>query len=528
MFDDGDDPLSELVAFGNLWHGGYSESGGFISRAGIRQNFLNQSDVANDHKDAPGYDAHLVDFGMPELVTSEEEAAAGMEWWNKAILYGKDKYYSILSTWGLGESGWPYRSPDGSVWHLQARITGTDILKIYGDLIRMDRTSPTIEIASFDLPLSTGTVMSLQTYDEASISSVTVNFNPKSGANAAIHQYGRYRVPMWILEVEVSQGSYEMPPTISGEFTFNEQTSVVSTEEIVNIQNPKMPMSVSFTNAIIPSPIPVGSEYAAYIKNGRFYFERPQTYTLTGRDVVPSDDPINYDPASVPGSIKSVSLIVGVVYGRDGERQVVTYKETETLTRKDSGVIIVHGGYVAYDVRLLDGGEYWIHAFEDHYDSAPIRWRREVTEVLSTKNEFLVNGVSVAVLEGVINDMGYAERDANGQNDNRYGFLGDGGVISHDGNAYNESEVRIDSFDGALNQQIRSRISMPASNVFAYCKVALPNQNPLINRVLLYAAPDNGGGVFTWPDPWDLSQYVVPIAVDPVTGSFSKSVTRYF
>ena len=212
MFDDGDDPLSELVSFGNFWHGSCDTEYGFRNRLGVPVKYLNDrvniprqvyGTSPNYRDNVPAYSSHLVDFGTPELETPEDEAAIGKLWWNKTLLHGENKQYSVLGSYAFGSGNWPYKAPDGRTWLMYAKMLDSTTLAIYA--------SPILSIESLSAAHSQEMLASITVpfyYTHAADDPwLYSNFNPKNGAQAAVHRWSVAN--MWIVEVEVSGGGWD-------------------------------------------------------------------------------------------------------------------------------------------------------------------------------------------------------------------------------------------------------------------------------------------------------------------------------
>lgn len=211
MIDEGAPQLGTLRAVGNFWHGYYSTTAGWRSRAGAVMPGFTPNALATGRLDINQPDAHLLDFGMPAVETPEHEAALGMERWNKAVLHGSEKYYSILSAKNFGAGGWPYRAPDGTTFFLQAdtvAASGIYTLRIKAGRLTTAFTAPATIVATITLPASGGVD--------------TVNFSP-DGSRAAIHSYDseylgstqHNTVVRWIFDATVSGGSAEALPSVT-------------------------------------------------------------------------------------------------------------------------------------------------------------------------------------------------------------------------------------------------------------------------------------------------------------------------
>lgn len=537
MIDDAPEALAEVVAYGNWWHGHHDTVDGFVSRSGVHQATLNASAAALTQKNRLGYDAHLVDFDQPETTTPDEELALGMLRWNKAILFGTEKYYSILSAWNFGVGGWPYRAPDGSVWHLQARIDSPSTVGVYGNVLRIDVTAPSVLLATFTVPTTGSADLGwAQSWDEGGVSGITVNFNPKTGAQAAAHRYGWYKLPVWILEFAISGGSFTSVPTIAGTVTFDAATSVSTTVQDdqwvdeshiefvrgADIEDYRLDLSAfvaDISNIVAghdPLPDPNGSDYLTGDLAYRYYasstVSTSSSYGQTHAD------------GSTSGSV--LRQVVGVAYGRGGDRRVMAIEYEETTTWGDTGYHVGDLGWYHYHVKkgVSPTATPW---YCDGYPVSPFAidypaYTRAKTSDVFTSLRFVANGEILCAIESHVITTTTAEQTAST-------LVTDSTVMTFSGNRYNGAvdtahDLRV---PGDISQTDRTRIMLPAANVFAYCDYRLANQYPFVSRILMYAAPDEGQ-VFGWPTPWDQSTYAVPIAVDPVTGEFSKTTLRYF
>lgn len=200
--------MSDLVV-GNFLHGRKDKSAGFVSRLGVTMDPA----LFVPYSSTPEYlyrinDAHLIDFDMPPQTTPDVERDIGLVRWNKAILFGRVKSYSIAGGYTFGSEGWPYKAPDGSVWQMTAQI----------------QTSPSWHITVIAKPLHydvldlAGTPELFSFYPPWSPpDNWFINFNPKLGNKAAIHflyspnAYSE-RVDQ-IVELTVSGGSVSAVPT---------------------------------------------------------------------------------------------------------------------------------------------------------------------------------------------------------------------------------------------------------------------------------------------------------------------------
>lgn len=223
MIDDAPESLAELLTFGNVWHGSCDATAGFRTRAGVAMPYVTKrvsmpssvfyGSTINWRTSAGVSDAHLIDFGRPSLTTPDEDAAAGKHWWNKTILFGDVKSYSVLANGdGFGPSGWPYKASDGRTWFLDARYIDDRTLGVYAKPLVLKSTLadtfivPTVLVASISLPTdSSGYPLA---------GDVFANFDPTSGEHAAIHSW--CAGGMWIVEATLIGGtSSDSAPTVS-------------------------------------------------------------------------------------------------------------------------------------------------------------------------------------------------------------------------------------------------------------------------------------------------------------------------
>lgn len=99
---------------GQPWHGTYSAAGLTLENSTLRIDFL---------PPLGSNETHYVNFGMPAAPTpSAFEASLGMTWKNDIILCGRNKEYSAVSGFSIGQNGWLYRTADGTVYHLFCNI----------------------------------------------------------------------------------------------------------------------------------------------------------------------------------------------------------------------------------------------------------------------------------------------------------------------------------------------------------------------------------------------------------------------
>lgn len=316
MIDKGCPQLARVDGFGNFWHGSYSISSGWRSRSGaVMSGFPPTAAVGAIATAKAGVDehsAHLVDFGMPTQATPASEAAAGMERWNKAVLHGADRAYAIGSDKGFGKTGWPYRSPDGTVWFLtmvRATAGSQNVLQVKAGLLNPTFSQPTAIIASINVPTTTGgDVVNL------------VNFSP-DGKKATGHSYNvnigesnrwTNTVLMWYVDAVVSGGDAGVPPSVALTLAADPTESPYD----VIIRGPRM--QLKWTETITYINVQATSRTAVY------------TY-----DSARLEKKLDEFGAVVMQNYSSTSFgnqVLMVVYGPDNARHVLRARMGDELT----------------------------------------------------------------------------------------------------------------------------------------------------------------------------------------------------
>lgn len=337
MTDEGLDALMAIEAWGNWWHGSYHQTLGWRSRAGVALPAeITANSAAIDARNRTDTEAHLVDFGLPEVATPAAEAAAGLLRWNKALLFGREKAYNIKSGGqNFGRAGWPYRAPDGTVWHLKIAWTTSGQIEIYGRVLTPAFANPMTLVAT---PSWSG----LPGWSASRALAVT--FAPNGGAAAAVHwRTVADNALNGVLELAVSGGSATTPPTVSASLTYPNVASLTTT-----------------------GSYPSGAITATSYVNG--------TTVWTGGASVYTAPPAGYDPAhyatetipttrdpiSVPiyyGSPHWTRTVLGVVYGADGTRHVLSrgdHEHTPSFTDSQSIVATGTASYLAYRASASD------------------------------------------------------------------------------------------------------------------------------------------------------------------------------
>lgn len=220
MIEEFGDPR-ELEDVGNFSHGSYSLDTGYTSRAGYAMPYLSSWADATTHGATDGF-AHLVDLGMPAVTRPATGEADGYYVWEKAILFGETKRYSIMSGYNFGIGGWLYKAPAGNVWHLLATRPDASTLKIEARKLNNSGTPTslaqvlTVDISSYDW----GT-------------SFFVNFDPKGSGRAAVHVHsgtGAFVSPWvhYIFEMTVSGGDDPSLPTVTATLAYDGSSSVTT------------------------------------------------------------------------------------------------------------------------------------------------------------------------------------------------------------------------------------------------------------------------------------------------------------
>lgn len=314
MFSDGPNGLEKVVAFGNFWHGRLTTAGNFVSALGVEVPAESVERFAYYHaaESLAEYTTklcvnHLVDFDMPELDTPAADAEKGLVYYNKALLFGQHKYYSISSDRCFGSSGWPYKAPDGSVWHLTAYLDETDsAVKILASPLggTGQSTLASISLSGLDL------------YTKVCVTSV--NFSPKDGANAAAHVYYTTNADaypfsdlQYVVEIAVSGGSVN--DYCTQDVTYPEAVCEITytpDDVVVYFKNGEEPATEYFgeTGVSVAQEYPIGETFPG----GYPIYFRLQKVSYRGRYAKQWDTDSHYD------------TLGGVVYTKDGNRAVLS------------------------------------------------------------------------------------------------------------------------------------------------------------------------------------------------------------
>ena len=238
MIDDGIDPLCELVTVCNPYHGSYDAIGGYISRYDVPIGRLSTDSAAATHASGMPRGYHRVDFGMPEITLPQEMIDLGLDMWNKTLLFGRDKFYSVANTSArFQEGGWPYKAPDGSVWRMRGLIAA-GYAKVYGEPLTaagLSGAAPSVELASIAVTIVSPSIPCTST------GITEVNFSPKGGDKAALHIFGvgngtngsGNHLALVVVEASLSGGDETTPPSVTLTQTFGQTAASVYEYEYV-------------------------------------------------------------------------------------------------------------------------------------------------------------------------------------------------------------------------------------------------------------------------------------------------------
>lgn len=336
MIDDGIDPLADMITFGNFLHGSYDTVEGWRSRLGVPMQAFVGEDYGDLYVNAAktdiGHGFALVNFGMPELVTPQEEIDRGYEWVNFARLFSRSKIYSIKGTKGFRQDGWPYRAPDGQIWHMQAYWETSTTAKVYA--LRL--------VPSMLQPRAAGTLIATITVPDVtyatSAESTTdifydVTFDPTSGAHATAHLYTatvghnynemKNDVLLYAIEMSVTGGDILPDDTLNPLVVTSTVTTYASLSvrpaaailrEVVYSRSAAENMP---TFDFIPLPYP----YYTVTSNPPGQYPIPTTQPITsGSSYYPSED-VAFNIATI-----------GIGYKSDGTRVVIGHGNRQITT----------------------------------------------------------------------------------------------------------------------------------------------------------------------------------------------------
>lgn len=364
----------EVVRFGNPWHGYRSAIGGALKTdAGQVITGPVTSELPVD-----GWN-RFTDFGAPAVSTSSADSGVGMTWLNKAVWVGYYKLIAAVHSPGpdtpkIGQLGWPYKAPDGSVWWLFAEVSSAGNLVIYANQAPMNSGAGATSAAS---------VAVNKAQWDASVS--WVNFAP-DGSKATIHSatedslHGLSVIGAW--ECAVTGGSATTPPTVtlaaSGE-DFSEQHS----------------QTVVYRDGGYPT---FTSQDVSTLYNGYDYGTYPEI-TYTG---VYAGGNITTTPGGnfTEDTTEEWSQVVAIVYSTSGQRQVLSTKRTRVIEERflfisasGTGAAI---GALADNFILYPDGNYCVSDSVELVHETSLRFTDQV--------ELCINGsaVETVITDGVV------------------------------------------------------------------------------------------------------------------------------
>jgi hypothetical protein len=455
----------ELEDVGNFSHGSYSLDTGYTSRAGYAMPYLSSWAAATTHGDSDGF-AHLVDLGMPAVTRPATGEADGYYVWEKAILFGETKRYSIMSGFSLGIGAWIYKAPGGNVWQLLASRPSAATLIIEAR-----------KLNNSTVPTSLATVLSINisAYDWGQ--TFFVNFDPKGSGRAAIHVHsavGSYGGPWieYVFETTVTGGDDPTLPTVTATLTFDKNTCAVTryTESAALMK--RFAGLNNGTTISTPTLYNGGPNYIGVAEES-WDSAINSCYTTVGVAAVRTNETIR---------------TLGVVYKKDGTRAVLGMREaSETHQPYEQQVLSITG----HLIETYDGTTTLGHPISQ-------TWPVVVTESKFWRLRFLQltrDGVPVA---------GYVRRID-------YDNLA--GTQTITGGGQQTSGVWVQDDPATI-------IDMLTPNSCCIYKLSSGNAN-----MFAWASADYGGTIAaTAPDI--LSG--VKFSFDPETGSYNRRIVKWF
>lgn len=355
----------EFNEVGNFSHGSYSLDVGYRSRTNKAMAYLADWPAAMAHGDHDGW-AHLVDLGAPAVTTPPAWDNAGLHKWHKAIFFGEEKRYSVMSGWSLGVGGWIYKAPQGDVWHLLASRPDAATLRVETKRL-MHGTNQFSQVASVDI--------SAFNYG----STFFVNFDPTGSGRAAIHchaQTGALNSPWieYVFEATVSGGDDGALPSVVLARTFNAADCVVT--ELVESSAPALRWDGLWNTQVL-------SEATTSFPSG----------TMNGVYEVEYLSPIYSDNVGVQTwRSNETRRALAVVYKKSGQRAVLGLRQASEFHHNDGYVtqVLSWSGTLK---RVYDGsGNQPVESY-----LPAINWERR--HRLLSKVELTLDGVKVAGFE---------------------------------------------------------------------------------------------------------------------------------
>ena len=465
--------LGAVEAIGNWLHGSWKTGVGFRNRAGAAFDASVLGVNETTYVTVQGNDAHLVDFDMPVVTTPAAEIALGLERWNKAILYGLEKYYSIRSARAFGRGGWPYKAPDGSVWRMLATASA-NLVTISATRLRDDFAGTMTVIGTFAVPDPQGRA-------------IWVNFSPKGGNKAAVHAdigYAGLNYVKYVLEVELTGGNAGALPAVTGSVTIDETNRWSGTEGYEDIT---------------PVPVYVDTAYSesATTTDGNYWYMTRTFQVASYANESPGSEAIN-------------NAVFAITYAADGTRNVLSYYLSSGQKRIVSDFTTNH--VTSYRAPYNQPG-WW-----DATSTSGTTTYKAVRTVWD-KFEFRRNGVTVCQLlieasEGTGLD-GYVTID--------YTSIPTWGNTSY----VAIPEVKIGNGWDASGNSIFAGMNSIDVEMTAGNAVCLIGRAYQLTRVAMYIGADFQG-VRTHGNLADYATDAPRIAFNPVTGEFDPLTIRYF
>lgn len=528
MIDDGLDPLCELVTVCNPWHGSYDTNDGFRNRSGNLMPLVSASSTAANQAAVQGSGYHRVDFDMPEIPTPKVMSDEGMEIWNKTLLYGEDKYVSIMSTLRLGKDCWPYKAPDGTVWHMRAAQGSTTQVKVYCTQLTTTPTVPnTTLIATFTVPAPD----SFEGYIYGTPDpTLHVNFDPHGGSRATAHYYFYrsgttfdYFTPVYALEITLSGGDAYNPPTATAEVLYGPSGchgTYTTPPETVNIS----PGYSTHPLTSPPGPVDQSRITSIYKETELHWFAYSEVENDPGMFFI--ENKVNnfwYRPAYSTGFYR----LRAVVYDKLGTRKTIRYENATVQTEPTYTHEILDAGSTLWRVESFDGGGSWSFVTPPSGVGGGRNPVSRTTAVVVTTEDigFTRDGVYVPSSLGKTTTRTVTFGCPNPTDESTYSFARKGSE------AYNASGGWI----GIVWPPQLSRTFVQGrtnSNSFVNYHVAPATSDPYPYRKIIteYCDADTDSAWYG-PNQWnidvDTDTVTFPVP-DPETGVISKTKIRYF
>ncbi|MBP9803897.1 MAG: hypothetical protein KBE22_03180 [Candidatus Accumulibacter sp.] len=315
----------ELDDVGNFSHGSYSLDVGYKSRAGYSMSYLSTWTAATTHGDTDGF-AHLVDLGMPAVTRPADGDTDGYYKWNKAVLFGEQKRYSIMSGFNFGIGGWIYKASGGNVWQLLASRPSASALIIEARKLNNSLTTTTLtQVLSIDI--------SAYAWGDTFF----VNFDPKGSGRAAIHVHGAtgsFGSPWieYVFETTVTDGDDPSLPTVTATLTYTASNCSVTQTTDSAAQMQRFTGSYNKTVISVPTLYNGGPNYIGVAEES---WDSP-IYTTVGVSEVHTVETLR---------------AMAVTYKKDGTRVVIGFRSaSERHIPYETEIISITGHLVeTYD-----------------------------------------------------------------------------------------------------------------------------------------------------------------------------------